>query len=95
MDRGAILELVEDAARLPRARETREARPARADAPGRNGDGEGGSLGGYRVDVDAAALEPPAEGGVVLVLRMAELRVLVCDQVIGNAIGHGFLLWPV
>ncbi len=95
MDRRAVLELVEDAARLARAGEAREARAARADAPGRNGDGEGGRLGGDRLDVDAAALEPPAERGKILVLRMGELGVLLGDQVAGNAIGHGFLLRPV
>jgi len=56
MDGRAILELVEDSARLAGAGKTREARPARADAPGRDGDRECGRLGGDRVDVDAAAL---------------------------------------
>ena len=57
MDDGAIVELVEDVARLADAGEAGEARAAGADAPGRHGDREGGGLGLDLVDVDVAAAE--------------------------------------
>ena len=44
LDGRAILELVEYAARLAGAGKAGEARAARADAPGRDGDAEGGDL---------------------------------------------------
>ena len=44
LDDGAILDLVEDVARLAGAREAGKARAAGADAPGRDGDMEGGDL---------------------------------------------------
>ena len=60
-DDGAILDLVEDVARLALAGEAGKARAAGADAPGGHGDGEGRDLGLDRVDVDAAAVEALAQ----------------------------------
>ncbi len=59
-----------------------------SDAPGRNGDGEGGDLSGHSADVDAAALKAPAESGVIIVLRRSKFRVLLTNQGVGYAIGH-------
>ena len=88
MDGCAILELVDNAARFALARKAGEARAARADPPRRNGDGESGDFGGDRLDVEAAALQAPSEGGIVLILRRGELFVLFADQRMRDAIRH-------
>ena len=61
VDRRAVLELVEDAARLARTGKPGETRAAGPDAPGRHGDGEGRDPGGHRVDVEPPRLEAAAE----------------------------------
>src|SRR5208283_4561728 len=66
VDRRAVLELVENAARLAGARKAGEARSARAYAPGRDGDRKDGDLRRDRLDVEAAALKLPAERGIVV-----------------------------
>ena len=65
LDDGAILDLVEDVARLAAAGKAREARAAGADAPGGDGDAERRDLVADRVDVDAAPVELLAERVVV------------------------------
>ena len=95
VDRRAILELVENVARLAGAGKAGEARAAGADAPGRDGDGEGGDLRRDRLDVEAAPRQLPAERAVIVLERGGALRVLLGDQRIGNAIGHGSLPFPL
>ena len=80
MDDGAIVELVEDVARLADAGEAREARAAGADAPGRHGDRERGGLRLHLVDVDVAAAEHVAERLVFALQRLERGLVLVADQ---------------
>ena len=65
VDDRAVVELVEDVARLAGAGEAREARAAGADAPGRHGHVERRDLVADRVDRDAAPRELLAEVRVV------------------------------
>src|SRR5271166_2075094 len=89
MDGRAILELVEHVARFAGAWEAREARAPRADAPGRDGEGEGCDPGYDRFEIDARAPEAAAEGLIILRLHGGEFGVLLADQRVRNAIGHG------
>jgi hypothetical protein len=65
VDDGAVVELVEDVARLTGAGEASKARAAGADAPGWDGNAERQDLGFDRFYVDAAAVELLAERLVV------------------------------
>ncbi len=76
-DRLAVVELLEDVARLARAREAREARAAGAEAPRGHGHAERHRALGDALDVDAAALELPAEVRVVLLEPGRPLAVLL------------------
>ncbi len=92
MDDGAIVELVEDAARLAGAGEAGKARAAGADAPGGNGDEEFGDLLGDRLDIDAAAGKCRAQRLVIGFQRSCALVVFRCDQILRNPeLGHIFL----
>ncbi len=65
MDHPAVVELVEDAARLAAAREAREAGAAGADAPRGHRHPERRDLGLDPVDVEPPPVELFAEGGIV------------------------------
>ena len=92
VDDGAVVELVEDAARLAEARKAGKARAAGAHAPGWDGDEELGNLCGDRLDVDAAARKICAERLVVGFQRGLALVILGCDQILRDfEFGHGFL----
>ena len=89
LDDGAILDLVEDVARLAGAGKAREARAAGADAPGRDGDMEGRDLVADRIDRDAAAVELLAERGVVGIQRLARPIVGPVDHgLVDEFLGH-------
>ncbi len=81
MDHTAIVELLQHVARLADAGEAREARAAGADAPGRDGDVEGGDLLGDAVDVDAAARQLLAQRRIVGGERLALRLVMRVDCV--------------
>ena len=89
MDGRAILELVENAARLARAGKPRKARAPGADAPGRDRDREGGDFYRDRRDIDAAALQTPAKRAIVVGQSGRALGVFLADQRLRDAIGHG------
>ncbi|KAE8236212.1 hypothetical protein A4X03_0g9517 [Tilletia caries] len=61
----AIVELVEDVARLSLPRKAGKAGTTGPDAPGRDGDGEFGNLGDDLANVDAIASELLAEGRII------------------------------
>ena len=88
-DRRAVVELVEDVARLARTGKSREPRPARADAPRRHGDAKRRRSCGQRVDVEAAASQHLPEVLVVLGQRRLVPAVLRRNQFRRNLKGCG------
>jgi hypothetical protein len=85
----AILDLLEDAPRLPGTRETGEARPSRSHAPRGDRHSEGHGPLDQPFDVDPAARELASEVGVVLLQPGQPLPVLVCDQRLADGEGQG------
>src|SRR5690606_31338591 len=92
-DDGAILDLVENIARLALAGEAGKAGAAGADAPGGHGHGKSGDLVLDGVDGDAAPVEALAQRLVVAAqIRLAGGIVGFDDGWIDDGVGHWYLL---
>ncbi len=91
LDHAAVLELVEDVARLAGAREACEPRAAGADAPARDRDAEARHLLAHPLDVDVAAREALAQPAVVLGEMAQQAVVVRVDRALGDP-GHGVRL---
>src|SRR5262245_29821809 len=90
LDHRAVLELVEDVARLARAGEAREARAARAHAPRRQSDAELADARGDALDVEIAPAERAAECLVILLQRRQGGLVLCGDErLLDRKLCHG------
>src|SRR5262249_11403324 len=95
LDHAAIVELVEDVARLAGAGEARESRAAGAHAPGRNRDAELADARGDALDVDIAPPQLAAERLVVLLERRQGGLVLGVDErLLDRKLCHGDVLRP-
>ncbi len=84
MDDTAIVQLLEDVARLADAGEAGEARAAGPDAPGGDRDVEGSDLLRDAFDVDTAARELLAQRAVIGGKRLAQRLIMLGDHVRGN-----------
>jgi hypothetical protein len=87
----AVLQLLEDVARLPGAGEAREARSSRTHPPAGHRHPEGAGPVHQVLDVQAPAVEDPAQVLEVLEVRRLEPSVVVGDLRVAQAEGHVLL----
>src|SRR5215467_4818970 len=77
----AVLELVEDVARLASSRKTREPRAPGSDPPRRDCDAESSNLAGHCLDVEAASVELASERFIILFMCRGGGFVAADDEI--------------
>src|SRR5437868_2809513 len=92
MNGGAILQLVEQMARLAGAGKARKTRAASADAPGRDRNAEGHDASCQRVNVNAPPCKRARECRIILIKRGLSRRILALEKILADGkAGHAHL----